>query len=175
MEWNLIHGDKFYKVSVSSQSGKRRVEIEGKSLELEAQELAENAFLLQMRNRVFPVYVIPDAEKIHVVIQGRQFTFLRQRETDFRAAPGAAQGAGPAQRKGAISSPMPGKIVKIMISEGEEVEENQSLVIVEAMKMENELRAPFRGWVKRVHASEEDQVDAGQTIVELEAMEVQAG
>jgi biotin carboxyl carrier protein len=77
---------------------------------------------------------------------------------------GRAGGAAGSQLK----APMPGRVVRVLVSVGQAVERGASVVIVEAMKMENELRAPAAGVVLRVHASEGAAVDAGQLLVELE-------
>jgi pyruvate carboxylase subunit B len=63
---------------------------------------------------------------------------------------------------------MPGLIVKIPIAVGDSIKSGATLAIVEAMKMQNELRAPRDGIVKKINFKEGDQVDALQPIVELE-------
>jgi biotin carboxyl carrier protein len=74
----------------------------------------------------------------------------------------AARRAGP-QR---IVAPMPGKIVKVLVSKGDPVRARQPLVVIEAMKMENELRAAGAGAVAELHVQEGQSVDAG-TLVAL--------
>jgi biotin carboxyl carrier protein len=74
----------------------------------------------------------------------------------------AAQGGGP-QR---IVAPMPGKIVKVLVNKGDPVHARQPLVVIEAMKMENELRAASAGAVAELHVREGQSVDAG-TLVAL--------
>jgi biotin carboxyl carrier protein len=66
---------------------------------------------------------------------------------------------------------MPGKVVKIGVKVGDEVRKNQTLVIVEAMKMENEIKSPIPAKVKKINFKEGDLVDTGQPIVELEPKE----
>ena len=66
---------------------------------------------------------------------------------------------------------MPGQVVKIQVSQGDVVHKNQTLAIVEAMKMENELKSTGPARVKKICAAEGDLVDAGQVIVELEVEE----
>jgi len=70
-----------------------------------------------------------------------------------------------------VFAPMPGKIVKIMVGVGDEVEEKQPLVIVEAMKMENQVHSRARGKVKAVNFVPGDQVDTETPIIELELSE----
>lgn len=77
---------------------------------------------------------------------------------------------GPAERsgEGAVTAPMPGKVVKLLVGEGSEVEAGQGLVVVEAMKMENQLASNASGTVKSVLVSAGDSVEAGQALVLIE-------
>ncbi len=68
-------------------------------------------------------------------------------------------------REARITSPIPGMIVKVLVAEGDEVEENQPLAILEAMKMENEIRSPRKGTVKKVNVSPGDQVAQGELLI----------
>ncbi len=70
--------------------------------------------------------------------------------------------------KDKIFAPMPGKIVKIMVAVGDEVQVKQPMVIVEAMKMENQVNAKAKGRVKAINFSAGDQVDTEKPIIELE-------
>ena len=63
-----------------------------------------------------------------------------------------------------MTAPMPGKIVKVLVKPGDAVAARQGLVVIEAMKMENELRATRAGRVKDVHVAEGDLVDAGRLL-----------
>jgi biotin carboxyl carrier protein len=72
------------------------------------------------------------------------------------------------REKDKVFAPMPGRIVKLMVSVGEQVTEKQQLVIVEAMKMENPVCALAAGKVKAIHFAQGDQVDTESPIVELE-------
>jgi biotin carboxyl carrier protein len=83
-----------------------------------------------------------------------------------RRSPGRGPDApGGPQR---LTAPMPGKIVKVLVKPGDEVAARQGLVVIEAMKMENELRATRAGHVKDVHVAEGDLVDAGRLLAVIE-------
>ena len=69
---------------------------------------------------------------------------------------------------GLLEAPMPGKILELLVAEGDEVEEGQPVAILEAMKMENELKAPATGIVASVSVTESDNVEKNQTILEIE-------
>jgi biotin carboxyl carrier protein len=75
-----------------------------------------------------------------------------------------ATGAGP-QR---LTAPMAGKVVRVLVQPGAEVQAKQGLIVVEAMKMENELRAAQAGRVREVLVTEGQSVDAGTPLVEIE-------
>ena len=77
---------------------------------------------------------------------------------------GSAPDTGP-QR---IVSPMPGKVVRVLVKAGDEVKARQGLVVVEAMKMENELRAARNGRVREVAVTEGQSVDAGAVLMVVE-------
>jgi biotin carboxyl carrier protein len=63
---------------------------------------------------------------------------------------------------------MPGKVIAILVSEGDAVEKGQGLVIVEAMKMENEVRSPIAGAVKEIRVKQGDTVEGGTALVVVE-------
>jgi biotin carboxyl carrier protein len=82
----------------------------------------------------------------------------------WSAKGGVLAGAGP-QR---VTAPMPGKIVRVLVEPGDEVKARQGVVVVEAMKMENELRAARDGRVKEVHVAEGALVEAGRLLAVIE-------
>jgi biotin carboxyl carrier protein len=73
-----------------------------------------------------------------------------------------------AAKPSTIHSPMPGKVVKVLCAVGDEVAAGQGLVVIEAMKMENELRAPRAAKVKTVHVKEGQAVEGQETLITLE-------
>src|SRR5215813_3027368 len=67
-----------------------------------------------------------------------------------------------------VSVPMPGKVIEVLVSEGDNVEKGQGLVIVEAMKMENEVRSPITGEVKEIKVRAGDTVEGGAILIVIE-------
>jgi len=74
---------------------------------------------------------------------------------------------GLANNDGLIKAPMPGRIVKVLVHEGDIVEEGQTVIVVSAMKMESEYKSPISGVVKKVHVKEGDTVEGGIALVEI--------
>ena len=68
-----------------------------------------------------------------------------------------------------MKSIMPGVVVSLLVAEGDVVEEGQALLVLEAMKMQNEIAAPTAGEVRLIHVAEGEAVSAGAKLVELEA------
>jgi pyruvate carboxylase subunit B len=66
-----------------------------------------------------------------------------------------------------LRSPMPGKITRVLVSEGELIEAGQGVLILEAMKMENEIKAPAAGIVKTIRVSESDAVEKNAVLIEI--------
>jgi pyruvate carboxylase subunit B len=79
----------------------------------------------------------------------------------------AARKAGGTKGAGVLKAPMPGLVVRLLVAEGEAVTAGKGLVVVEAMKMENELKAVGPGTVKKIHVAPGDRVEKGAPLVEL--------
>jgi pyruvate carboxylase subunit B len=90
---------------------------------------------------------------------------MPEQDSSGRGEVAAAGGSG------SIQTPMPGLIVEVMVKPDEEVTAGTTLVILEAMKMENAVKAPFDGVVKSVNVAKGDQANMGDVLVELEALE----
>jgi acetyl-CoA/propionyl-CoA/long-chain acyl-CoA carboxylase, biotin carboxylase, biotin carboxyl carrier protein len=80
----------------------------------------------------------------------------------------AAHGHTAGSEQSAVTAPMPGTVIRVLVAEGDEVQQRQPLVVLEAMKMETPLVSPYEGVVGRLHVGEGDQVAGGAVIVELE-------
>jgi biotin carboxyl carrier protein len=79
------------------------------------------------------------------------------------------RGAGSMIRAGKnVSSPMPGKVVKIPVSVGDPVKKGDTVIIISAMKMESEYKAPVDGIISKVNVSEQETIDANQVLIEIE-------
>ncbi len=106
------------------------------------------------------------AGRWNLLVRGRRYRteVVDERTRAIREMTGA--GADPVGPR-PIRAPMPGLVVKVEVTEGDRLEEGQGVVIVEAMKMENELRASSAGVVTRVHVAEGEAVEKDQILVEL--------
>jgi biotin carboxyl carrier protein len=109
----------------------------------------------------------PGSLEVHLragVVQTRVVGAPGQRRWSAKGSAVPGGGTGP-QR---VTAPMPGKVVKVLVGAGDTVEPRQGLVVIEAMKMENELKAARAGHVKDVHVTEGTLVEAGRLLVVID-------
>jgi len=114
--------------------------------------------VLAVDGRVRHALVVRQGDRVLVALDGRGHAFALG-EPPRRAS--AATGAGVAV------APMPGKVIRVLVSAGDRVEAGQALVVLEAMKMETTLRAEVAGTVAVVAATPGDMVDGGVVLVEI--------
>ncbi len=113
---------------------------------------------------VFTAHVSSDGPKRWVTINGQTFVLTQ--------ATGPAKRGGHAQHAaGALTAPMPGQIRAVQVTQGETVSKGQTLVVVEAMKMEIKVAAPFDGVVKMVKVQPSQTVEKDELLVEMESKE----
>jgi len=148
----------------------RTVTIDGESTNVTLENLPGTPVkLLTVGGRVHRVLVALGASRSSYQLSVAGYRFdaeaLNERAKVIRDMAGlSAKAAGPAP----LVAPMPGLIVRINVGPGDPVRAGQGLVIMEAMKMENELRASASGTVKSVHVSPGSTVEKGALLVELE-------
>ena len=83
---------------------------------------------------------------------------------DPRAWRGRTHGAVALEGRQHVVAPMPGKVVRVLVHEGDTVESGQGILVVEAMKMQNEIRSPKAGTVERLNVKEGQPVNAGEVL-----------
>jgi biotin carboxyl carrier protein len=111
--------------------------------------------------------VLRDGEgRLHRLWSNGQLVVGEGRDAEF-TAPGAIARKG-AVHGGGLTAPMPGKIFRVLVNAGDEVKAGQTLLVLEAMKMEHAIKAPQDGKIKQVLFSEGQQVTAGAALVQLE-------
>ena len=114
-------------------------------------------------------YVVRDGDRSLISIEGRTYEFNHTPPRHARARQRGMSGSFEPE----IRSPMPGKILDVKVVTGEVVEDGQTLVLLEAMKMENALAAEGHARVASIHVADGDLVELGQVLVELEPIEAE--
>jgi biotin carboxyl carrier protein len=154
-----------HRVEVTGGAGRYSVRIDGRLLTVDWRESGAFASLLLLPEaRSHDVAVEPRAGGYRVLVGGDEFVVELH---EAGRATGAAVARGPAGPT-RLLAPMPGRIVRVLVEAGQQVEAGQGLVVMEAMKMENELRAPRAGRVAEVHALEGRAVETGALLAVVE-------
>ena len=125
-------------------------------------------YSILLGSRSYEAHVIPaagaaGAREFTVRVGGESYRVELQDPRAWQGRRGLAGSDGPLD----VSAPMPGKIVKLLVAEGDEVEDGQGLLVIEAMKMQNELKSPRAGRVERIYSAEGAGVETGTPLVRL--------
>ena len=139
-------------------------EIGGQKYVLNLEQVEPGVYWLDWQNRSMEIIVSPNGEDYLVSVDGHRF------EVEIVDTRNALRKAAQHGHAGVVElrAPMPGKVVKVLVSEGVEVETNQGLLVIEAMKMQNEVRAPKKGIVRKIGVAEMAAVNAGDLLVIVE-------
>ena len=160
MSYLAVIRGKERQVDVTQEASGYRVKIGEDVLHVDAVHLQGHAVSLIAGNRSARCDIEPGKEgKLGVLVDETVFSmeWLDERRLRLQKAGGKFSMEGP-QR---IDAPMPGKVVRVLVKAGDEVTEGQGLIVVEAMKMENELKSPKAGKVTELHAVEGAAVESG--------------
>jgi biotin carboxyl carrier protein len=161
-------------VQKDADNGTYVMSLDGRSFEVDARKMPSQIVSMLLDNKSYDVDLERIARKsdtldgrVHVRVRGRvlRFEILDERRLKMKEAQGFRLDVG---GLASIDSPMPGKVIKILAKEGDEVKEGQGVIVVEAMKMENELRTPKAGVVKEIKVKEGDAVEAGARLAVIE-------
>ena len=143
-----------------------RVAVDGSEFLVDGKKSGLTNYSLIVDNRSFEVEVDITEDEYRVLVDGRSYHVHLVDERRMRL--GGLQSGIQLQGRQKVSVPMPGKVIAVLVSEGDKIERGQGLVIVEAMKMENEVRCPINGEVKEVRVKAGDSLEAGATLMVVE-------
>lgn len=160
----LVNGVGFEFSAREPAPGSWRLELDGIEYQLELRELSPGRFSILIGGRSLLVDLIAQGECFEAVVAGQA---LRIDLGVGQATAGAARQAeagGPLE----IRAMMPGRVVEVLVAPQSQVEAEQGLMVIEAMKMENEIRAPRAGRIVAVKVAAQQTVETGQVLVVLE-------
>ncbi|HET9086210.1 MAG TPA: biotin/lipoyl-containing protein [Acidobacteriaceae bacterium] len=147
------------------ESTRWHVKLDGQEIEADAVTMQSNVLSLLMNGKSYRALSDPRSEETAVVLGSRRipYTIVDPRSLRSRSRAGAAQ-AG----KRVVKAPMPGRIIRVLVQQGESVVAHQGVLVMEAMKMQNELQSPSSGTVTRIAVQPGDTVQPAQVLVTIE-------
>jgi biotin carboxyl carrier protein len=160
-------GEQTYTVEIEETGkGLYRVSVDGNEFFVDGKKTGRTNYSLIVENRSFEIEVDNAEDEYRVLVDGRNYHVNLVDERRVRV--GGVQSDLQLQGRQRVSVPMPGKVIEVLVSEGDSVEKGQGLVIVEAMKMENEVRSPITGEVKEIKVKPGDAVEGGAVLIVIE-------
>ncbi len=157
-----------HEITLEQSGEKVFAEIDGRSYELDVSEPEPNVYLLKYDNKIFEVFVSPDkkpAEPFQVSIANHN---LEIKISDPKRLRGTSAADGAIEGAAEIKTAMPGKVVRVLVEQGAEVQTGDGIIVVEAMKMQNEMKSPKDGIIKEIRFSEGATVNAGDVLAVIE-------
>lgn len=165
MKYFITRGEHSHEVDVVERLGKLQIHVDGQLMEISYEEADRLGQVIAIHEgRSYALSVEGDAAEVCVTLAGHVYAMQLEDERE-RAAHIAEQAAN--KGGGTVKAVMPGVVVQLLVAEGEEVSAGQPLLILEAMKMQNEILAPGVGVVKTLHAESGQAVAAGDKLVTL--------
>ena len=144
------------------------VEVDGKIYKVDLMHTASGTFSILEGGHSYNIELVPHNQPKKYTA----YTLYKEFEIEVIDAEArylmnrGANGFG--TNENTISSPMPGKVVKILVEEGDEIKEGDNAIIISAMKMESEYKSPKDGIVKKINVKEGDTIEGNQILIELD-------
>ncbi len=155
--------DKEFSVEIIDE---KHIRINENILEVDLMAVSgQPVYSLIIGGKSYEAYVYPEEKDWQVLLRGRQYKAMveDEREKRLKTAGGARAESGEFHLK----APMPGLVVSIPVAEGQQVQKGQVLVILESMKMQNELKSPRDGTVHRIRVKPGESVEQRQTLLSV--------
>jgi biotin carboxyl carrier protein len=152
-------GDETFDADVRPTAGVFEVRVASRDFRFALEPVGPGVFLVRAGARSATLHLARDGEAVHLSWDGVVYVVVEERD-----------GARPTRRHdpGTLEASMPGRVATVKVAPGQRVAKGEELLVVEAMKMENALRAPRDGVVRAVHVAAGDTVAPGRALVEIE-------
>lgn len=163
MRWTARIGDRLAHVELTRRAGGGlHAVVDGRPYVLDLTEPQSNVYSILSEGRSFEALIQVRQGRCRVRLAGRDFEISPDEGPRF--SPGGAQAGG----RLVVTAVMPGRVLRVLVTAGERVEARQGLLVLEAMKMENEVVAPRAGSIAEVKVAPGRTVEVGESLVVLE-------
>jgi biotin carboxyl carrier protein len=164
MTYDIAIDGKTHRLELSRADGRWSCRLDGREVEVDAVLARPDVLSLRIGNQAYEVKCERVAGDTHLWVGSARFAAEVRDPRSLRGRVRAVDDHGP--RK--LTAPMPGKIVRVLLSEGAAVEAGAGVLVVEAMKMQNELKSPKKGTIQKILVSEGAAVNAGDVLAIVE-------
>jgi biotin carboxyl carrier protein len=164
MLYDVTIDGKNYRLDLNRVEGRWSCRLEGKEVEVDAILARPDVLSLRVGNMAYEVKSERVANGLYVWVGSTRFAVEVRDPRSLRGRARAGGDHGPMK----IVAPMPGKVVRVMAREGDEVEAGAGVAVVEAMKMQNEIKSPKKGSIQKILVREGAAVNAGDVLAIVE-------
>ena len=164
MKYVTVIGDRQFMIELLDDN---HVVVDGTTYEVDFDSISDQpVYSMIVDGKSYEAYMYPSDEGWQVLLQGRLYSAIVEDEREKRLR--AAAGGSVADRGDFhLKAPMPGLVVSIPVGEGQEIQQGDVLLILESMKMQNELKSPRNGKVARLRVKVGDSVEQRQTLLSV--------
>ena len=164
MTYDVAIDDKSYRLDLDHIDDVWSCRVDGREVEVDAVLARPNVLSLRLGNAVFEVKCERVGADIHIWVGSQRFAAEIRDPRSLRGRVRAGDDEGPKK----LTAPMPGKVVRLLLRQGSAVDAGGGVVVVEAMKMQNEVKSPKKGTVQKILVTEGAAVNAGDVLAIVE-------
>jgi len=165
MQYDLTIDGKNYRLDLTHAGGRWHCYLDGFELQIDAVLTRRDVLSILLEGKAYEIKRERTATDMHLWVGSRRYAVELRDPRSLQSRKAAIGGFQGPQR---LLAPMPGKVVRVLLTEDSAVEAGQGILVVEAMKMQNELKSPKKGTVKRIMAGEGSAVNAGDVLAIVE-------
>ncbi len=156
-----------YKIEIANFSDSPSIHLDGKPIQATLTKISDSAFFLLLNNRSYQLVIEKSGRSYIVRLHNRAYRIEVEDERSRRLRK-TMKAVAPTNTQLEVKAPMPGLLVKVNVTEGQQIKKGDSLAIIEAMKMENEIRAAADGRIKKIFKKEKESVEKDMVLLLVE-------
>jgi biotin carboxyl carrier protein len=165
MIYEVAIAEKVYRVELVRTEQEWKCKLDGREFPVDAASAQDGVLSLLLDGQSYAVKQENLGTEAQIVVGQERFRATVRDPRSFRSRRRAGASEHGVKK---VTAPMPGKVVRLLAGVGAQVEAGQSIIVIEAMKMQNELKAPKTGVIKKINVAEGAAVEAGQSLAEVE-------
>src|ERR1700676_2323574 len=164
MLYDVTIDGKLYRLDLNRADGRWSCRLDGREVEVDAVLVRPEVLSLRVGNQAYEVKCERVAGEMQVWVGSACFAAEVRDPRSLRGRVRQVDDHGPKK----LTAPMPGKIVRVLVKQGDEVEAGSGVLVMEAMKMQNEIKSPKKGTIQKILVSEGAAVNAGDVLAIVE-------
>jgi biotin carboxyl carrier protein len=165
MRYDIGLGSRSYRLELARKEGGWDCKLDGREIAVQAERISAEKLSLLAGGESFEVRHHRTEGGAELFIRGTRYEVSVEDPRSWRGRSSGAQGEAGPQR---LTASMPGKVVRVLAQEGDKIVPGQGIAVVEAMKMQNEIRSPRAGVLKKLLAHEGMKVNSGELLAIVE-------